>query len=85
MPTIMAVESIDTAGTPILVNTRSWAQATIRVVRPRQAVLLTLTNGLKAHGGAIEPAPRREEPVAAGSSPTLHPYPATYKVVRTAG
>ena len=33
MPTMMVVESIDTVGIPILVNTGSWAQATIRVVR----------------------------------------------------
>jgi hypothetical protein len=85
MPTITVVESIDTVGTPILVNTGSRAQATIRVDRPRHAAPLTLTNGLEAHGGTIEPTPRREEPVATGSSLTSYPYLATYKVVRNAG
>ena len=51
----------------------------------RRRAPLTLTNGLKALAGAIEPAPRREEPVVTGSSLTSYPCLATYKVVRNAG
>ena len=46
---------------------------------------LLLTDGLAALGGTIEPTPRREEPVATGSSLASCPYLATYKVVRNAG
>ena len=46
---------------------------------------LLLTDGLAALGGTIKPTPRREEPVATGSSLTSCPYLATYKVVRHAG
>ena len=46
---------------------------------------LLLTDGLAALGGTIKPTPRREEPVATGSSLTSCPYLATYKVVRYAG
>ena len=56
-----------------------------RPVSMRHAVPLTLTNGLEAHGGTIEPAPRREEPVVTGSSLTSYPCLATCKVVSNAG
>ena len=46
---------------------------------------LLLTDGLAALGGTIKPTPRREEPVATGSSLTSCPYLATYKVARKAG
>jgi hypothetical protein len=65
------------------VKWRSEARA--RRVSTRHAAPLTLTNGLEALGGTIEPTPRREEPVVTGSSLTSYPYLATYKVVRNAG
>ncbi len=70
---------------PLPCHTGSRAPATMRGLRPRHAVSLLLTDGLAALGGTIEPTPRREEPLASGSSLASCPYLATYKVVRDAG
>ena len=73
MPTVTVVESIDMVGTPFLVDTGSGALATIRVLRPRHAALLQLTDGLEALGSTVELTPRHEEPVATGSSLASYP------------
>jgi len=80
MPTVMGVELVSTVGTPFLVNTGSWAPATIRVLTAEaRGAAQACGRAQNALGSAVEPTPRHEEPVATGSSLTSCPYLATYK------